>query len=75
MVECFPEPISLDKVKFELDLCSYATITDLRNVTELDTPSFAKKVDLVSLKPDVDKIDINKQKNLSKQINQMFINN
>ena len=65
MSEYFPEPKSLGgKVKVELDLSNYATKTDLKNATGIDTSSFAKKVDLANLKSDVDKLDIDKLKNL-----------
>ena len=49
MSENFSEPQSLRKVKGELDLPNYATKTDLKNATGIDTSSFAKKVDLVIL--------------------------
>ena len=37
--------------------------SDLKNVTEVDTSDYAKKTDLSNLKPDVDKLDIDKLKN------------
>ena len=41
MSEYFPKPDSLRaNVKVELDLSSYATKTDLRNATGIDTSSF-----------------------------------
>ena len=39
-------------------MSNYATKTDLKNLTGVDTSSFAKQVDLVNLKSDVDKLDI-----------------
>ena len=39
---------------------SYATETDLKNVTHLDVSSFALKTNLANLKADEDKIDIAK---------------
>ena len=45
-------------------MSNYATKTDLKNATEIDTSSFAKKVNLASLKSNVDKLDIDKLKNL-----------
>ena len=45
-------------VKVELDLSNYATKTDLKIATGVDTSSFAKKTDLANLKSDVDKLDI-----------------
>ena len=65
MSKYFPEPKSLEKVKFELDLSNYATKTDLKNATGIDTSSFAKKVDLANLKSNLDKLDIDKQKKCS----------
>ena len=56
MSEYFPEPKSLGKMKVELDLSNYAIKTGLKNVTGIDTSSFAKKVDLASLKSDVDEL-------------------
>ena len=64
MSEYFPGPTSLEKLEVELDLSNYATKTDLKNATEMDTSSFAKKVNLASLKSNVDKLDIDKLKNL-----------
>ena len=45
-------------VKVELDLRSYATKTDLKNVTHVDVSSFVSKTILASLKTEVDKLDI-----------------
>ena len=45
-------------------MSNYATEIDLKNATGTDTSSFAKKVDLASLKSNVDKLDIDKLKNL-----------
>ena len=64
MSEYFPGPTSLEKAEVELDLSNYATKTDLKNATEIDTSFFAKKVNLASLKSNVDKLDIDKLKNL-----------
>ena len=51
-------------MKVELDLSNYATKTDLKNVTVVDTSKFAKKTDLNNLKSDLDKLDIDKLKNV-----------
>ena len=37
-----------------------ATKTDLKNVTHVDTSSFALETNLANLKPEVDKLDIDK---------------
>ena len=49
-------------IKVELDLSSYVTKTDLKNVTHVDVSSFASKTNLASLKTEVDKIDVSKLK-------------
>ena len=65
MSEYFQEPKSLTgKVKVELDLSTYATKTDLKNATGVDTSSFAKNTDLANLTSNVDKIDTNKLENV-----------
>ena len=61
----FLKPSSLGpNVKVELDLFNYATKTDLKNATWVDTSSFTKKTDLASLESDVDKLDIDKSRNV-----------
>ena len=49
-------------VKVELDLKNYATKEELKNITHVDTSSFALKTNLASLKTEVDKLDIPKLK-------------
>ena len=71
MSECFPGSKSLGgRGKVELDLSNYATKTDVKTATEVDTTKFAKKVNLTNLRSNVDKLDIEKlkhvQTNLSK---------
>ena len=59
MSQYFPEPKSFGRrVKVELDLFNCVTIADLKNEAGVDTSKLAKKVDLASLKSDVDKLDI-----------------
>ena len=52
------------RVKTELDLSNYATKAGLKKATGVDILSFAKKTDLAHLKSDVDKLDIDKLKNV-----------
>ena len=47
-------------INVKVDLSNYATKTDLKNVTHIDTLSFALKTNLTSLKTKVDKLDIDK---------------
>ena len=41
-------------------MSNYATKTDLKKVTHVDTSSFALKTNLASLKTEVDKLDFDK---------------
>ena len=47
-------------IKVKVDLSNYTTKTDLKNVTQVDTSSFALKTNLANLKTEVDKLDIDK---------------
>ena len=51
-------------MKLELDLSNYARKTDSKNATGVDTSNFARNTDLANLKSDVDKLDIDKFKNV-----------
>ena len=59
------------RVKVELDLSNYATKTDLKNATGIDTSSFAKNVVLANLKSNVDKLNIDKLKNVPTNLNNL----
>ena len=59
MSEYFPEPkSSAGRLKVELDLSNYATKGNSKNATGVDTSTFAKKVDLASINPNVDELEI-----------------
>ena len=61
--EYFPKPFNShfgDSIKVKLDLSNYATKTDIKNLSHVDTSSFALVPNLASLKTEVDKLDINK---------------
>ena len=47
-----------ENISVVVDLSNYATKTDLKNITHIDTSSFALKTNLASLKTKVDKLDI-----------------
>ena len=58
--EHFPKPRTLGgNVKVELNFYNYVTKTDLESAG-VDKSKLAKKVDLASLKSEIDKIDIGK---------------
>ena len=62
MSQYFPKPFRIfgGNINAKVDLWNYATKTDLKNVTHVDTSSFALKTNLASLKTEVDKLDIDK---------------
>ena len=64
MSHYFPKPHRAfeGNVKVELDLSSYTTESDFKNATGIDISKLAAKSDLVSLKAEVDKIDVDKLK-------------
>ena len=47
-------------INVKVDLSNYATKTDFKNVTHVNTSSFALKTSLANLKAEVDKLDIGK---------------
>ena len=51
-------------MKVESDLSNYETKADFKKSTGIDTSKYAKKVFLPNLKSYVDKLDINKFKNV-----------
>ena len=50
----------LGDINVKVDLSHYATKTDIKNILHDDTSNFALKTNLVSLKTEVDKLDIDK---------------
>ena len=57
----FLEPnTSKNKIELELNLSNYATKSDLKIATSVDTSNFAKKTDQANLKTEFDKLDIDK---------------
>ena len=64
MSQYFPkpyEPFSGD-INVKVDLSNYATKADIKNITHIDTSSFALKTNLANLKSEVDKLDVDKLK-------------
>ena len=62
MRKVYPKPYKAFRggIKVKVDLSNYSTKTDFRNVTHVDTSSFALKTNLAKLKTEVDKSDIHK---------------
>ena len=74
MNKYFSKPKSLGaNVKIELDLSSQPATTDLKDAREADTSDVSKKTDLTNLKSDVDKLDIDKLKNVPSDLNSLKI--
>ena len=75
MSQYFPKPYEPfgEDINVKIDLSNYATKDDIKNITHVDTSSFALKTNVANLKTNVDKLDINKLKsvptNLSKLSN------
>ena len=82
MREYFPEPKHLrGRVKVELGLSNYVTKADFKNASGVNTSKFAKNVDLIYVKFDVDKLDIDILKNvptnlsnLKSKVNKLDVN-
>ena len=62
MSQYFPKPYESfgGDINVKVDLCNYATKTDLKNISHIDISNFALKPNLANLKTEVDKLDINK---------------
>ena len=62
MRQYFPKPYEPfgGDINVKVDLSNYATKTDNKNISHIDTSSFALKSNLASLKTEVDKLDIDK---------------
>ena len=62
MSQYFPKPYRSfgRNINVKVDLYSYATKTDLQNVTQVHTSIFARKTNLARLRTEVDKLDIEK---------------
>ena len=53
------DPFSGD-INVKVDFSNYATKADIKNISHVDTSSFALKTNLANLKSEVDKLDIDK---------------
>ena len=62
MNEYFPKlpKNSRENIKIKVDLSNYATKADIKDITHVDTSSFALKTYLASIKTEVDKLDVGK---------------
>ena len=67
------EPFGGD-INVKVNLSNYATKTDLKNATGVDASQLASKSDLASLKVEVDKIDVDKLKDIPVDLSIVYRN-
>ena len=62
MSQYFPKPFRSfgGNINVKVDLSNYATKADIKNISHVDTSSFALKTNLANLKTEVNKLDIDK---------------
>ena len=62
MSQCVPKPFRSfgENINVKVDLSNYATKIDFKNVTHVDTSSFALKTNLANWSTEFDKLDIYK---------------
>ena len=62
MSQYFPKPYEPfgGDINVKVDLSNYATKTDIKNISHIDTSNFTSKSNLASLKTEVGKLDIDK---------------
>ena len=60
MSKYFPKPYEPfgGDIYVKVDLSNYATKTDIKNISHVDSSSFALKTNLANLETEVDKLDI-----------------
>ena len=73
MSQYFPKPYEPfgGDINVKVDLSSYATKTDIENISHVDTSSFALKSNLASLKTEIDKLEIDKLKSLPNNLSNL----
>ena len=73
MSQYFPKPYVAfsGDIKVTVDLSDYATRADIKNISHIDTLSFALKTNLANLKTEVDKLDIDKLKPLPDDVSKL----
>ena len=73
MSQYFPKPYKSfsGDINVKVDLSNYATEADIKNISHVDTSSFALKTNLANLKSEVDKLDIDKLKPVSTDLSKL----
>ena len=71
MSQCFAEVYGIQIYYFELDLFDYATQTDLKGATGIETSKVASKTDLASLKTKEENLDVDKVKTVPSDLSKL----
>ena len=73
MSQYFPKPYEPfgGNINVKVNLSNFATKTDIKNISHVDTSSFKLKLNLSSLKTEVNKLDIDKLKNLPNNLSSL----
>ena len=73
MSQYFPKPYEPfgGDINVTVDLFNYATKDDIKNITHIDTSSFALKANLANLKTEIDKIDVDKLATVSVDLSKL----
>ena len=73
MSQDFPKPYEPfgGDINVKIDLSNYATKDDIKNITHVDTSSFALKTNVANLKTEVDKLDIDKLRSLPNNLSNL----
>ena len=73
MSQYFPKPYESfgGDINVKIELSNYATKDDIKNITHVDTSSFALKTNVANLKTKVDKLDIYKLKPLPTDLSKL----
>ena len=73
MSQYIPTPYEVfsGDINVKVDLSNYATKADIKNISHIDTSSFALKTNLANSKTEVDKLDIDKLKLLPDDVSKL----
>ena len=73
MSQYFPKPYEPfgGDINVKFDLSNSAKKPDIKNISHVDTSSFALKINLASLKTEVDKLDIDKSAPIPVDLNKL----
>ena len=73
MSQYFPKPYEAFgwDINVKVDLSNYVTKDDIKNITHVDTSSFALKTNLANLKTEVYKLDIDKLRSLPNNLSNL----